>query len=249
MAFEDYKAGRYYACIPIILMMIDGVVNDIENRGFFAEGTDLTAWDSIAAHSSGLREIAKLLNKNRIKTTSEKITMPYRHGILHGRDLNYANKTVAAKLWAVLLAIRDWAGALKEGKKNPPPEKPEPTFMENINSILDTLEKHNENKKRHDELNQKMKKWKPRKIEPVTDSPESGCAEDYLPYSPEREVVIFVENWAKENYGRMAGQIMQYGGLHTPINKLAGQIRKVFEDKRLINYRIAHIYDLAPAIS
>ncbi|MEH2421714.1 MAG: hypothetical protein V7K48_12575 [Nostoc sp.] len=121
LAKEDYLAERYYACVPILLMLIDGLVNDIEQTGFFAEGTDLTAWDSIAAHSSGLQELSKLFRVNRKKTSTEKITIPYRNGILHGRDLGYANKIVAAKCWAALFAIKDWAIAISKGNKNPPP--------------------------------------------------------------------------------------------------------------------------------
>lgn len=58
LALTDYLEGRYHACVPVVLMILDGIVNDIEqkrgfSRGFFAENADLTAWDSIAAHSRG----------------------------------------------------------------------------------------------------------------------------------------------------------------------------------------------------
>jgi len=43
LAKDDYLAGRYHACVPVLLMLIDGIVNDIEQIGFFAEGTDMTA--------------------------------------------------------------------------------------------------------------------------------------------------------------------------------------------------------------
>lgn len=130
-AYEDTIAEKYYACIPVLLLVIDGGVNDVDrNKGFFAENTDLTAWDSIAAHSSGLATLKEIFNDTRKRTTEEEITMPYRHGILHGRDINYANKIVAAKCWAALFALNDWAKAVKEGKKNPPPEEPKLSFGE-----------------------------------------------------------------------------------------------------------------------
>ncbi len=97
-AFEDTKANRFYSAIPLLLMIIDGTVNDIsKSKGFFAENTDLTAWDSIAAHSSGLSKLRDILNVTRKATTTEEIFFPYRNGILHGRDLSYANKYVAGK--------------------------------------------------------------------------------------------------------------------------------------------------------
>lgn len=45
-AFDDHFAGRYYASIPLFLIIIDGSVNDYtKSKGFFADGTDMTAWD------------------------------------------------------------------------------------------------------------------------------------------------------------------------------------------------------------
>lgn len=44
LAYEDTIAERYHAAVPVLLMMIDGAVNDIDKgKGFFAENTDLTA--------------------------------------------------------------------------------------------------------------------------------------------------------------------------------------------------------------
>jgi hypothetical protein len=68
-AKEDYLGGRYHACIPVVLIMIDGVIADAkkttDQKGFHADGTNLEAWDSIAAHISGLTELQKEMTKNR----------------------------------------------------------------------------------------------------------------------------------------------------------------------------------------
>lgn len=71
----------------------------------------MTAWDSIAAHETGLQTIASLFSESRNKTNDEVITLPYRNGILHGRELAFDNKLVAAKVWATLFAIKDWSVA------------------------------------------------------------------------------------------------------------------------------------------
>jgi hypothetical protein len=34
--------------------------------------------------------------------------MPYRNGILHGRDLNYGNEYVSCKCVALLFAVAEW---------------------------------------------------------------------------------------------------------------------------------------------
>ena len=113
LALEDYRNERYHACIPVLLAQIDGLVNDLHDKriGFFAEGAKMEAWDSIAAHSKGLNQLTKIFGSSRTKTSSEEISIPFRHGIMHGRDLGYANKTVAAKSWAALLLCEN--GQLK----------------------------------------------------------------------------------------------------------------------------------------
>ena len=111
LAAIDYAEGRYHACIPVVLALMDGLVNELNeaNRGLFAEGTEVKAWDSVSAHDRGWGELIKVLSKGRRKTYNEKITSPYRNGILHGMDLGYDNKVVAAKTWGALFALREWA--------------------------------------------------------------------------------------------------------------------------------------------
>lgn len=46
--FEDHFAGRYYASVPLALIIVDGAVNDFtKSKGFFAEGTSVDAWDCL----------------------------------------------------------------------------------------------------------------------------------------------------------------------------------------------------------
>ena len=235
-AKEDYLAGRYHACVPVVLTIIDGIVNDIEQKGFFAQGVDLTAWDSIAAHSSGLQELSKLFNSARKKTNTETITIPYRHGILHGRDLGYANKVVAAKTWAALFTIRDWAMALKQGKKIQKKKEPEPSFLE----VLKSYAKTQEQKK-------KLEAWRPRNLEPDKDFPAYGRPEEFESHTPERELAYFFQYWSTNNYGKMAGLMKTFGDY--PLSKRAGEVRLNFQGKSLEGYKLLEIKDEAAAIT
>ena len=235
-AKEDYLAGRYHACVPVVLTIIDGIVNDIEQKGFFAQGVDLTAWDSIAAHSTGLQELSKLLNTSRKKTTTETITVPYRHGILHGRDLGFDNKIVAAKTWAALFALRDWALAIKHGKKHPKEKESEPSLIEVLKSFAKTQEQK-----------RKLEAWKPRVITPVKDFPEAGLPEDYENNSPEHTLSLFLDYWTKTNYGKMASLIKTFGDV--PLSKKAGEIRENFKGKILTGFKFLKINDLAAAMT
>ncbi|NYT22719.1 hypothetical protein H0A73_03805 [Alcaligenaceae bacterium] len=108
LAKDDYLAGRYHACTPLLLSLMDGLANDVSRHvGLFADNADLTAWDCIAAHESGLQALVALMTKGRNRTNEESISVPYRHGILHGRELAFDNHIVAAKTWAAFSAEHD----------------------------------------------------------------------------------------------------------------------------------------------
>lgn len=135
IAKEDYLNERYYSCIPLLLSAIDGITNDIDHAfGFFTKHSDMTIEDSIVGHQSGLQTIQKKVNQARKTTTLDPITIPYRNGILHGRDIHYANKVVAAKCWNILFVLRDWAK--ENNKKNFTVENREPITKENIDCIV-----------------------------------------------------------------------------------------------------------------
>ncbi|MBI5458998.1 zinc chelation protein SecC [Methanobacterium sp.] len=230
----DYLEGRYHACIPVVLMMMDGVVADIEQKGFFADGTDLEAWDSIAGHSSGLAMLKETLFKTRRKTTAEEIDIPYRNGILHGRDLGYANRKLAAKCWAALFSVNDMI--LSRRKKHE--EKPKVTLKNIMNQYAETKR-----------LKESLIRWEPRKLVVNADFPESGKPEDYDKDSPERATVEFLDYWMRENFGLMVNKvpfIYLDGKTH---GKLAGEFRKAFDGQKLINYKILDVIDEAAAIS
>ncbi|MEQ9376336.1 MAG: hypothetical protein RIG68_14220 [Imperialibacter sp.] len=249
-AFEDTKSERYHSCIPILLMIIDGTVNDIDrNKGFFTESTDLSAWDSIAGHSSGLSKIRDILNQTRKKTTTETLRLPYRNGILHGRDLGYANKVVAAKCWAILIAIKDWVKAIKDGKKNPPPPKEKKSFREEIKSLSEALNEYSESKKRNEEISKQVEQWSPRSIQIGVDVPFSGEISDFQELTPEREAVQFLHFWKTKNYGGIAKQIHRFSKKELVISTEAGKLRGILSDKQLIDFSIKEIDDKSPAIS
>lgn len=59
-AFDDHFAKRYSASVLEFLSIIDGTVNDFtKSKGFFAEGTDVTAWDCLVGCNESLSEFSK----------------------------------------------------------------------------------------------------------------------------------------------------------------------------------------------
>ena len=245
-ALDEYENGRYYSCVPLLLIIIDGLINDIsKSTGFFSEKADLTSWDSIAGHYTGLSQLKSIYNQSRKKTNSDEITMPYRNGILHGRDLNFNNIYVAAKCWGCLGAVLDWGKDIANGKKEaPPPEKPK-TIMENLREIKNSIDSINENKK----AKEYIEKWKPRNLIINKDIPECGASSDYPDGSPEKAVVEFLELINKKNYGYMFKRIHGgYTGFGTEGSQIK-DIRRDFSSIVIDNFQIIEINDCAPAIS
>lgn len=235
-AKDDYLAGRYYACIPLLLSMLDGLVNDVSKRvGFFAESTDMTAWDCIAAHESGLQALSLLMTKGRNKTNEDAISIPYRHGILHGRELAFDNKLVAAKTWAALFAARDWAVAIADGKKNPK-EKQDIT----LRKLLQQIAKNRRRKKL-------LEEWIPRLTEEIVYLPHVGEAAQLPIGTPERAVAVFIESWKLRRYGLIAESLLDFTDI--PLKKKAGRIKEDFSRCVPSAYKVLTIEDQAAAIS
>lgn len=236
LAKEDYLARRYHACTPLLLSLLDGLVNDVSRHvGFFADNADLTAWDCIAAHESGLQTLAALMTKGRGKTNEEPISVPYRHGILHGRELAFDNRIVAAKTWAALFAASDWAVALAEGKKNPAPKK-EKTWGEIIQSI-----------RKNQEIKRLLDEWKPRAQEDFAHLPCDGVSPSLPENSPERAVAGFMENWKQGRFGPLAD-----GLSHTydmAMGKKAGEAKQDFGKYKVVSFQIVDVEDRTPAYS
>lgn len=108
-AKELYLQSNHSATIPLLLIALDGISNDITNLGLFAQNSNLTVWDSISQYDDAFTYLQKnFLTKSRTKTNLEEIYLPYRNGILHGRDVNFANSHVSAKCWNILFTLRTW---------------------------------------------------------------------------------------------------------------------------------------------
>ncbi|WP_310877824.1 hypothetical protein [Priestia megaterium] len=242
-AVEDHFEGRYYASVPVMLMMMDGFVSDIGQKGFFAESVDLNAWDSVAAHSSGLQKMASIFGDSREETTDEKITLPYRHGILHGRDLGYANVHVSAKTLSTLLALGDWARVIRDGKNDERKEFTPPTMEEAAQVIITSVEQRRENRKIQKYLDQ----WKARNIEVGIHIPEKGEINDYEEDTPEQTVVSFLHFLLRGNYGGIAKLTCQSWRKNKSIGVMAGEVREFFKHKKLTDYKLVSVQDTAAA--
>ena len=111
------------------------------------------------------------------------MTLPLRHGILHGQSLGYANRIVCMKAWLLMIALIDWAC----DKSNE-----EERIRERQSAARDLAEgiRKNEADKRA------MEAFEPREsLGPFNDSSVDSD-------SPEFAIVDFLTCWKGRNYGR-----------------------------------------------
>jgi len=241
-ALIDYEEGRYHACVPVVLALLDGMVNEIHGkqkglrRGFSSEEADLEAWDSIAGHSKGLNELKKIFNTGRYSTVTEPITIPYRNGIMHGMDLGYDNRVVAAKTWAALFAAREWALKAEQGLLEEQPEEPKKSWKEVFHGI--------------DELN-KIKKyqgeWVPREWSPEDETVVLDI-NIFNNQTPEHNLVEFLLLWKQKNYGKMGNHLSRYMNGHE-VKAFPAQIRGIYSKLQFLSFRVERIVETAPSIT
>ena len=239
-AFDDHFAERYHASVPLFLIIIDGSVNDYtKSKGFFAEGTDVSAWDCLVGCSDSLTKLKNIFNKGRNKTNNDEIRLPYRNGILHGRDLNYANKYVSCKCISLMFA--DWMNMKDsedfrkqkfEKECNPPP-------------ISESLKKIRQNSIDRQEI----QKWAKRDIkigETISATPTIEECRDFPYLSP---LISAFNAWSARNYGSLSVWLKNVFSYESSDKKRAGECRKLFERKNLISYELEEIEERALALT
>ncbi|MFF7525960.1 hypothetical protein [Streptomyces pseudovenezuelae] len=227
-AQEDYFSERYYACIHVLLSVMDGFVNEFETvrRGLHArEAEELRAWDSVVGHHMGLTNAHKTFTKGKSTTNEEPVFELYRNGIVHGSILNYDNVVVATKAWNRLFAVADWARArIKE--QQPPPEKA--SWKEIFAQVAE-----NDKRMRANEA------WQPSTLRPG----EDGFAEHPAGELAEK----FLTAWVAKNYGRMtqaiSTEVRQPHG-----NAMPRLVRIEYEGFDLQSYEVTAIDHTAPAV-
>lgn len=240
--FKNHFDEMYYSSIPLGLIIIDGAVNDFtKNKGFFAEGTNVDAWDCLVGCSDGLEKLKKIFNKSRRKTTFESIYIPYRNGILHGRDLNYANEYVSCKVLALMFAVADWMKMKNsEGQRkeeyyksiNPPP-------------ISETLKQININK----EIQNEIEVWKKRIVCIGKDVPICGKAQEYIEYPYIVVIINMINAWKARNYGELSKYLKQIFSVNLSEGKRAGECKELFGSKKLVSFELIEVEERGCSLS
>ena len=227
--------ARFLAAAPLLLIVADGVGEDVFKKSIFSEGVNLEELHSLAGHPDALPRLVKQMCRTRRKTSEKYVSFPYRNGILHGRDLGYGNRLITAKCWSFLCNIADVIRA-REAKRSLH-TAPQPSFSE-------ILDRHANTKDQKERINA----WVPRpiskdRINVFADQVTNDAASD----EPESALAEFLWAWKENNFGRMGALTVYFD--NRPVNRRAGEIRKTMNGLTLIDAVIICIEDKTPAIT
>lgn len=224
---------RYMAAVPLLLMIVDGVGQDCFGKTIFSDRVDLIEANSIAGHEAGLLKLTRKMSSARRKLNKEEIRFPYRNGIMHGRDINFGNRYVVAKIWAYISTVADVIQE-RESKAEMPVEQ-KAGFWQVMKGYKKTKQ-----------YSKEVEKWKAR---PEIKSNWALLDQkfDFPLDAPEATLSSFLLSWKNKDYGSM-GQLTLYFD-NRVINKRAGQIRKILENILLQNAEITIIKDVSAAVT
>lgn len=240
-AFDDHFAERYYASVPLFLIIIDGAVNDFtKNKGFFAEGTDVTAWDCLVGCDNGLSKLKAIFYKPRKKTNVDKILFPYRNGILHGRDLNYGNEVVSCKCVSLLFAVANWM----KFKENEEERKEKFKKEHELPSITEIVNSYEQRKQIHKELDD----WQAKIVVVGKDVEAVPTDKNCIDFKYLEPIVHTFKFWQTCNYGSLA-ILLRHMFYEKTDKKRAGEAKKLFSNKKFIEYEIKEIEERAAAMT
>jgi hypothetical protein len=222
LAVDDFKAGRFYSVVHVLLSVMDGFVNDFEpqeRRGLHArDESDMKAWDSVVSHHLGLANAHRTFTERFSKTSSEEVFELYRNGIVHGVLVNFNNDVVASKAWNRLFAVCDWATSRKKQATDP---KPDPSWGDLLGKVRATQE-----------MKGALDAWVPRVLT-ETDAE--------FPDHPTHVLSIeFLSAWHSQNFGRM-GELFAVMVREESQARTAGMVRDQYENLRLEDFRILQI--------
>ena len=225
---ELHFNNRFISSIPLGLIIADWVINEYsKNKGLYANKNNFDVWNSIISEENGFKILLETICKSRKKVNTTEIEIPYRHGIIHGQDINYNNPLVAGKTLNLLCAVLDWI----QYKETEYERKEE---INNNQSPLSIIKKHIENQ----DLIEEIDKWSPRKI-----NIKNGLVKDNLEYL--LPINDFINGWKEHNINTISNLLKN--AIRT--KQIKSYCASLFLNKNLVNYKYIDIHEKSCVIT
>lgn len=217
------EESRYWSAVPLILIACDGFASDVLGTSPFEKNADLTLFDSMVAHPTSLPAAIVRITKGVRKSSDEALSLPLRHGILHGRSLGYANRTVCGKAWMLMIALVDWAADKRDEETRR--AKDEARRTTNWGDLSTSLRKNHADKLAINAFT--ARHW---------DGPFDGnLADDEPPFA----FWEFLSGWQARNFGLMAKRAVNL--TRQKHGHLAGRMRSDAEHVQLTAFEILSV--------
>ncbi|QKC97152.1 hypothetical protein EB231_22565 [Mesorhizobium sp. NZP2298] len=238
-AVERTAVEDYLSAIPLILIVIDGICTTMTAKHPFSGGADAPVFDSQTSGPGGLSEGLALFGSTRRKLDSSSITLPFRHGIVHGLNPNFGHSLVAAKAFNLLQAMVDYFDRRRDEAQRlaKAAEEQRPVDWKELGH---SLLKNADTKKRLDA-------WEARPTIAntiITSSMSAGTLEEG---SPEKAAVVYIECLVKRNFGALAQSTIDYP--KRTIGYRAGRLRDELKDIIIVDWELTGVEDTAPAMT
>ncbi|RYE43566.1 MAG: hypothetical protein EOP24_27880 [Hyphomicrobiales bacterium] len=237
-AIERCNAEDWLSAVPLILVIIDGICTTSSGKHPFSGGADAEVFDTQTSGAGGLGEALKVLGATRRKLSEEPIDAPFRHGVVHGLNLNYGHPIVAAKALNLLQATMDYFVSIKEEAQrlSRAEEEQRPASFREITAVM----------RRTADLKTALEAWRPRPERTGLSINESSAelADETLPEAVAAKYLQFLE---KSNYGALAALHVDYP--QRPVAYRAGQLRQELKGIRVLHWSICSIHDTSPGIT
>lgn len=217
------EENRYWSAVPLVLIACDGFASDVLGVSPFEKNADLSLFDSMVAHPSSLPAAIARITKGVRKSSDDALSLPLRHGILHGRSLGYANRAVCGKAWMLMIALVDWAADKRDEEARL--AKYEARKDAKWGDVSASLRKNRADKAA-------IEDFVPRHWEGSFDGDLAG---DDAPFAF-RE---FLSAWQARNYGLMAKRAVNI--TQQKQGHLAGRLRADTEYIELVEFKILSV--------
>ena len=229
---EDYISG-----VPLIFIIIDGICLKFFQRHPFSDASGNEVFDTLTSGPDTLEKAYALLGSTRRKTNEGEISVPYRHGIIHGLDTNYGHKVVAAKGINILRATMDYVTASHTENirvEKAIEEQTPPKWGDVIQSL-----------KRNDSFKKSINAWKARPSIEGETLATFVTSNKLDPNSPEFTAADYLNAIVAKNYGALAQASIFW--TEGTIGKRAGIMREDFKEIDINNWVITGYEDTASA--
>lgn len=217
------QEDRYWSAIPLILLASDGFASDVLGTSPFEKNADLSLFDSMVAHPTALPALITRLTKGVRKSSDDPLSMPLRHGILHGRSLGYANRAVCGKAWMLMIALVDWAADKRDEETRR--AKDEARNSTDWRALSASIQKNQADKRAIESFT--AKGW---------DGPFDAELSESDPPFAFRE---FLKGWKARNFGLMAKRAVNI--TQQKQGHLAGRMREDTEHVQLTAFEILSV--------